>query len=98
MKEIKRLRNVKLEAVNNEDKPGMKIYLVFSGQKEFLMLYRHSAMVYSLLSDGKGIDELKRLKTGRAFKRRTRSRYHKKQLDSLDHILKVADSYLKEVA
>lgn len=90
------IRNVRLEAVNNENKPGMKINIDFSGQKEFLMTYRHSAMIYKLLADGKGIDELKRFKAGKSYKGQTRSRYYKKQFDSLSHILKVADSYLKE--
>ena len=97
-KNMRNTRNVRLEAVNNESRPGMKIYLDFSGQKVFLMLYRHSAMVYRLLAGGKGIDELKRFKARKSFKGQTRSRYYKKQFDSLNHILKVADSYLKEAA
>lgn len=78
---------IKVFAVN--EKSGLSLYLSNSGgSKYYLMTYRRNGLLWSLLKDGKSLDELRLLRPN--CDRRMQTIYK-----SVRHILKVVDSYLQ---
>jgi hypothetical protein len=79
--------NMKVFAVN--EKSGLSLYLSNSGgSKYYLMTYRQNGLLWSLLKDGKSLDELRLLRPN--SNRRMQTIYK-----SVRHILRVVDSYLQ---
>lgn len=75
-------RGVRVFAKNNDKIHGkFDIYLDFSGQHEWLMLYRHNGIIFNILKDGVPLADLRR------FKGRDR--------DKFKHIIRVIDEYIK---
>ena len=75
-------RGVRVIAVNNEKVHSkFDIYLDFSGQRDWLMMYRHNGIIYNILKDGITLSELRR------FKGRDR--------DKFQHIVRAIDDYIK---
>lgn len=75
-------RGVRVFAVNNEKVHSkFDIYLEFSGQREWLMMYRHNGIIFNMLKDGMPLSDLRRLK-GR-------------DRDKFKHIIRVIDEYIK---
>lgn len=75
-------RGVRVFAVNNEKiHSKFDIYLEFSGQREWLMMYRHNGIIFNMLKDGMSLSDLQRLK-GR-------------DRDKFKHIIRVIDEYIK---
>ena len=75
-------RGVRVFAINNEKVHSkFDIYLEFSGQREWLMMYRHNGIIFNTLKDGISLADLRRLK-GR-------------DRDKFKHIIRVIDEYIK---
>ena len=62
MKKSNAIRNVKVLAVNNENKAGFSIFLDFSEQQKFVMHHRHNGLIYQLLCEGIYLDDLRHWK------------------------------------
>ena len=76
-------RSIRVIAVNNyKVESKFDIYLEFSGQREWLMMHRHSGLLFSLLRNGVSLAELRRIR-GRDQK-------------IVKYLLKVIDEYLEE--
>ena len=76
-------RNIKVYAVNNYKVDNkFDIYLEFSGQREWLMMHRHSGILFGILKNGARLDDLRRI--------RGRDQKHVK------YLLRVIDEYLEE--
>ena len=82
------IRNLSVVAVNNSNRPGFDIYLVFSGHREFLIHHRHNGQLYILLKDGIRFDSLYRMLNNRMFKAKV---FH----NVVSYLIKVIDDYLK---
>ena len=76
-------RSIRVIAVNNyKVESKFDIYLEFSGQREWLMMHRHSGLLFGLLRNGASLAELRRIR-GRDQK-------------IVKYLLKVIDEYLEE--
>lgn len=76
-------RRIKVVAVNNyKVESKFDIYLEFSGHREWLMMHRHSGILYGILKDGISLNELRRIR-GQNQKR-------------VQYLIKVIDEYLSE--
>lgn len=76
-------RSIRVIAVNNyKVESKFDIYLDFSGQREWLMMHRHSGLLFGLLRNGVSLAELRRIR-GRDQK-------------IVKYLLKVIDEYLEE--
>lgn len=76
-------RSIRVIAVNNyKVESKFDIYLDFSGQREWLMMHRHSGLLFNLLRNGITLAELRRIR-GRDQK-------------IIKYLLKVIDEYLEE--
>lgn len=53
-------RNILVTAENNGNQTGFNIYLVFSGQREYLSTHRHNGAMYGILKDGVRLADLQR--------------------------------------
>ncbi len=53
-------RNIMVFAENNGYKSGFNVYLVFSGQREYLFTHRHNGAMYNILKDGIRLADLQR--------------------------------------
>jgi len=53
-------RNILVLAENNGNLHGFNIYLVFSGQREYLITHRHNGAMYGMLKDGIRLADLQR--------------------------------------
>ena len=53
-------RNILVLAENNGMLQGFNIYLVFSGQREYLITHRHNGAMYGMLKDGIRLADLQR--------------------------------------
>lgn len=53
-------RNIRVYAENNGNRKGFNIYLVFSGQREYLTTHRHNGAIYGMLKDGVRLADLQR--------------------------------------
>ncbi|WP_421601568.1 hypothetical protein [Acetobacterium wieringae] len=91
MKKSDAIRNVKVLAVNNENKDGFDIFLDFSGQQEFVMHHRYNGLIYPLLSDGIPLDDLRRWKPKPAQRQ-----VNGKLVKMVSYSLKVIDEYINE--
>jgi hypothetical protein len=96
MKERRENRNIRVKAENNGKKEGFNIYIIFSGQKEFLMHHRHNGLLYTMLKDGISLSDLRRWKPSQVSLSRTCTRRGSIIFGSVRHILSVADEYLAE--
>ena len=93
-------KNVRVICFNN-NKGSLDIYMEFSGQREYLMTYRHNGPIYDVLCRGISLDDLRRYDAKIAP---TYSRIHLKEhkrtaghlRHTIDHILNVADEYMAE--
>ena len=76
---------IKVFAVNNyKVESRFDIYLEFSGRREWLMMHRHSGILYNLLRNGVTLGELRR------FKGRDQNR--------VQYLIRVIDEYLEDRA
>ena len=84
--------NIKLIPENLDGQNGFNIYIDFSGQREYLMTYRHNGPLYNLLKNGIKLDDLIRYK----FKKKSghQKRYYNKENQAVDHLLRTVDDYL----
>ena len=53
-------RNIMVFAENNANRCGFNVYLVFSGQREYLFTHRHNGPMYSVLKDGVRLADMQR--------------------------------------
>lgn len=66
--QMKKARNqVRVIAERAENPRGFWIYVDFSGQRELLMFHRYNSLLYGLLKDGVGLDELARVNPAKCF-------------------------------
>jgi hypothetical protein len=91
MKKSNAIRNVKVLAVNNENKAGFSIFLDFSGQQKFVMHHRHNGLIYQLLCEGIYLDDLRRWKPKPAHRH-----VNGRLVNMVSHLLKVIDEYITE--
>jgi len=99
MKNTKNTRNIRVIAENSENMSGFDIYLDFSGHREYLESHRHNGMLYKLLENGVSLDEMRRWKPGKSYKRVAYDCGSKVVIriqNAVDHIVKVADSYISD--
>lgn len=91
-------RNIRIYLEMN-DKDGFDIYLVFSGQYEYLMSHRKNTWLYECIN-GISVCELRMKKYDRSgmfshglrYKRRVRVR---KYANTIDHLVDVIDMYIE---
>ena len=92
--------NIKLIAYMNETN-GIDIYIDQSGFKNYLMHHKYSDELYSLIKDGRRIDDLRRLSSRNVFTNTYRSSTQKRRNrvahNVIDHVLDVADCYVSEM-
>ena len=96
MKKNRSDRNIRVLAENNGNRGGFNIYLVFSGQKEYLMYHRHNGLLYGLLKDGIVIDDVRRWKPSRTGVSRAGKSKASQLYDMVSHLMSVIDDYLTE--
>lgn len=93
------MKNLRIIALNCENKDGFNVYLDFSGQLEFLMWHRHNAQLFSIMKDGIKLNDLKRIRPHKVNSKyscginRDNSVKHERVLK---HLLTVVDEYLYE--
>lgn len=98
---MKKTNKIRVVAVNNGRESGFNIYLDYSGRREYLTCHRHNELLYGLLKDGIGLDEMRRWKPqshGRYTGLRYRVRRSNQLHNSVNHLLHVIDSYMLENA
>ena len=84
--------SLKLLAVNNGNISGFNIFLEFSGQQVFIAYHRHNGLLYSLLSNGITLGDLRRWKPKKTYPRKSVHRL----CNTVKHLLRVTDEYLSE--
>ncbi len=103
--------NLKLVAKDNMKKGIFAIYLDYSGKREYIMSHRYNAAIYNILVEGISLSELYRSKRkivssismpGHRYSKgdihprlKCKKNQSRKLENSLEHILSVANEYLK---
>ena len=94
----RKMHNVAIIAENNGDKPGFNIYLIFSGEKRFLMWHEHNGLLFNLLKDGISVEKLvrkspKNLIKPKSHKGKTERRRADHLIKSLKHVVATINNY-----
>ena len=93
-------RNIVVLAENNGNQHGFNVYLVFSGQREYLFTHRHNGPMYSLLKDGVRVADMQRSIREKAIPtlcgRKGSITVTKQLLNSMQHLLIMIDDYIKD--
>lgn len=92
--------NITIVAENNEFGSGFNIYIYFSGQREYLMTHRHHSDLYQLLCRGITLNEMKRSNPRQIYVRhkvRCNRCVPNNSINSLTHLIKVVDWYIKDM-
>lgn len=96
---MKKKRNVKVVAENFRD-DKFDVYLVISGEREYVITHRRNYFLYELLKRGVDLQELKREKPQDLYSKNdikiTRGSA-RKAINSLNYLLKVVDCVLYEI-
>ena len=92
---MKENRNVRVLAKKSNKTEWFDIYLVFSGQEEYLMSHRSHNDLYDSLKEGVSSEEIRRNRTS-GVKRWNNQKRHGARIGMIDHLLKVIDDYIME--
>ena len=92
---MKNNRNVRVLAKKSSKTEWFDIYLVFSGQEEYLMSHRSHNFLYDSLKDGVNPEEIRRNRTS-GVKRWENQKRRGARIGVIDHLLKVIDDYIME--
>lgn len=87
---MKGLNNVRIFATSRFERDGINLYIDFSGQREYLMRYRFSRVLYKHLKRGVQLEELRALSHEHYETRDNQAMVH-----SLKHIIRVADEFIE---
>lgn len=96
MKNMK--ESVRILAENRGSVHGFDVWLDFSGRREYLVFHRHNGLLYEALKDGVSLAELRRkrpLSSPCGLSRRQKRRRITWLQDPVDHLLLVAEDYIK---
>lgn len=91
--------NVRILAENRDNIHGFDVWLEYSGRREYLLFHRHNGLLYEALKDGVSLETLRRrrpLASPCGLSRRQDRRRITRLQDMLDHLLLVAEDYIKE--
>ncbi len=85
---MKKENNIRILAENNKNLDGFNIFVVFSGQREYLMFHRHNGLLYNHLKNGVILRDLRRWRPSRPS--------DKKLFGMIRHLLRVVDEHITE--
>ena len=71
----------------------LAVYLICSGKKEFVLLHRGNALLYSIIGKGVSFSELRRWNYRRAASNGTRVKNLKETM--VKHLVRVIDEYIE---
>ena len=93
-------RNILVFAENNGNQHGFNIYLVFSGQREYLFTHRHNGAMYIMLKDGIPLGDLHRgvreMNVPALCGRRNGIIVTKQLRNSMRYLVTVIDEYIED--
>ena len=93
-------RNIQVVAENNGNQNGFNVYLVFSGQREYLFTHRHNGAMFGMLKDGIRLADLQRgirsMNIRALCSRRMCISATRQLLNSLRWLLVVIDEYIED--
>lgn len=93
-------RNIQVVAENNGNQNGFNVYLVFSGQREYLFTHRHNGAMFGMLKDGIRLADLQRgvrsMNIRALCGRRMCISATRQLLNSLRWLLVVIDEYIED--
>lgn len=92
-------RNILVVAENNRCQQGFDVYLVFSGQREYLFTHRHNGAMYCALQNGIRLADLQRsvreMDLQSIYKRRNGIVITKQLRNSMRYLLVIIDEYIE---
>lgn len=95
-------RNILVFAENNGNHHGFNVYLVFSGQREYLITHRHNGAMYFMLKNGIRLADLQRgvreMKISTLCSRKAEIAATKQLRNSIRYLLMVIDEYIQDRA
>ena len=93
-------RNILVFAENNGNQHGFNVYLVFSGQREYLFTHRHNGAMFGMLKDGIRLADLQRgvreMNLPALCNRRTGYTATKQLRNSMRYLMMVIDEYIED--
>ena len=93
-------RNILVLAENNGTNNGFNIYLIFSGQREYLMTHRHNGAMYRMLENGIRLSDMQRgireMDEQLLYGRRTGITITRQLYGNMRYLMTVIDEYIED--